>query len=133
MSTPVRISRYIYLGLAWLFVIGILAQVYFVGMTLFARYGMLPVHVGVGHMLGILVLLMVILMYVGKLPRPTKIKVWVMFGVYILQAEVFAGIRRTMPIPAAFHPVLALVIFWLAMTLALEARAFIREQTAPAA
>ena len=132
MSTAVRIVRYVYLGLAWLFVVGIFAQVFFVGLTLFAGYGMMPLHVGVGHMIGVLVLLMVILMYVGKLPRKTKITVWALFVTYVFQAEVFAGIRDIMPLPAAFHPVLALVVFWLAMTLALEARSFTRQEASAA-
>jgi hypothetical protein len=42
-------------------------------------------------------------------------------GVYLIQAEVFAAFRANVPLLAALHPVLALVLFALALIIALRA------------
>jgi hypothetical protein len=47
-------------------------------------------------------------------------------GVYLIQAEVFAAIRADVPLLAAFHPVLALVLFALALIIALRVRTVVR-------
>jgi hypothetical protein len=47
---------------------------------------------------------------------------WLALGTYIVQAEIFAAIRADVPLFAAFHPVLALVLFALALIIALRAR-----------
>lgn len=49
-----------------------------------------------------------------------------MFGVYIVQATIFAMIRSSARTLAALHPVLALVLFAIAVLVAYRARAFVQ-------
>lgn len=124
-----------YVVFAWLFVLGVVAQVLWVGLSLFGRMPMWDLHRDLGHMVGVALLPMLILMYVGRLPRPLKNQTWLLFVLYIVQAEVFAVIRAALPLPAALHPVFALVLFWMAVTVAQRAGALLRvrpEAFAPA-
>jgi uncharacterized protein DUF6220 len=107
---------------AWLFPIAILIQVFLVGLSLFTGQAYWSTHRGVGHTLAILPLLLIILAYLGRLPSGEKRLIWLQFGVYLVQAEVFAAIRTDVPFLAAFHPVLALVLFALSLIIALRAR-----------
>src|SRR5947207_7397317 len=120
--------RILYVIVAWLFPVAILIQVFLVGLSLFTGQVYWSTHRDVGHSLAVLPLLLVILMYLGRLPRSEKLLIWLLFGVYLVQAEVFATIRADVPIFAAFHPVLALVLFALALIIALRARMIVRAE-----
>jgi membrane-bound metal-dependent hydrolase YbcI (DUF457 family) len=122
----VKWIRMLYLIVAWLFPVAILIQVFFVGLSLFTGQAYWGTHRDVGHTLAVLPLLLVILAYLGRLPSVEKGLIWLMFGVYLVQAEVFAVIRADVPLLAAFHPVLALVLFALALIIALRARTVVR-------
>src|SRR5215203_2144829 len=106
METRVKISRYAYATVASLFVIGILTQVFLIGLSLLGGRPSWQTHIGLGHSLSIFALLMVILAYTGRLPRPLKPLTWLNFGVYILLADVVIFMRGSAPLVAAFHPVL---------------------------
>jgi len=123
----IYLSRMAYLTFAWLFVAGILFQVFLVGLGLFAGQQTWSTHVGFGHWFGIVPLLLVILSFAGRLPRSEKRLTASMFGVYLVQAEVFAAIRQAAPTTAALHPVLALILFALGLLVAQRARALTRE------
>lgn len=97
----------------------------FVGLSLFTGQGYRDAHIGFGHTIGILPILLVILGYLARLPRRTIILTWLALGTYLVQAEVFAAIHANVPLFAAFHPVLALLLFALALILALQARTFV--------
>lgn len=122
----VKWIRMLYLIVAWLFPVAILIQVFFVGLSLFTGQAYWSTHRDVGHTLAVLPLLLVILAYLGRLPSAEKRLIWLQFGVYLVQAEVFAAIRADVPIFAAFHPVLALVLFALALIIALRALTVVR-------
>lgn len=131
----IKLARMLYLIFAWLFPLAILIQVLFVGLSLFTGQPFWDIHMSFGHMLALFPLLMVILMYLARLPRSAAVLTWIMFGTYLVQAEVFAAIRESFPGVAAFHPALALVLFSLAVVVALQARGYGRTtvvQTAPA-
>ncbi len=122
----IKWTRIIYLIVAWLFPTAILVQVLFVGLSLFTGKAYWDAHITFGHSLALLPLLLVILGYLARLPRRTIILTWLALGTYLVQAEVFAAIRAAVPILAAFHPVLALLLFALALILALQARTLVR-------
>ena len=122
----IKSVRIFYLIAAWLFPVAILVQVFFVGLSLLAGQAYWGTHVEFGHTIIVLPLLLVILAYLGRVPRVEKWLVWSQFGVCLVQTEVFATIREAVPLLAAFHPVLALVLFALALIIALRARAVIR-------
>jgi len=99
---------------AWLFPVAIVVQVFFVGLSLFTGQALWSIHITFGHALGLLPLLLVCLSSLGRLPSAAKRLAWLVLGVYLIHAEVFAAIRADAPLLAAFHPVLALVLFALA-------------------
>ncbi len=70
-------------------------------------------HIG----LGMLALLMIILAYVGRLPGPMKRLTWLNFGIYFVLADIVIFQRDTAPVIAAFHPVMAVILFPVAGTL----------------
>lgn len=117
--------RIAYFFLAWLFLGGIIVQVYLVGLSLFvSRSGFLTqramweAHIGLGHWIGVLPLLMLVLVFLGRFPPPVKVLTASLFGLYLLQSQVFAIIRQDAPVVAALHPVLALLLFILSLSTA---------------
>lgn len=121
MNSRIKFSHYLYTALAWLFVVGILTQVFLIGLTFLGGRPNLQTHAGLGHGLAIAPLLMVILAYVGHLPRPLKLATWLAFAIYILLADVVIFMRGSAPIIAALHPVLAVLLFGAAGFLAIRA------------
>lgn len=126
-----RASRIAYLIFAWLFVIGVLMQVFFAGMVVVAGRMNWENHKGLGHTLAAPLLLMLITAYIGKLPGQMKRLNWLLFAAYILQADVLIFLRGSAPVLSAFHPVLALVDFALGITLAVQAIALVRKNESP--
>jgi len=118
-----KASRRIYLIFAWLFVVGVAVQVFFAGMAVVAGRWSWSNHVSLGHTLALPLLVMLITMYVGKLPGRMKRLTWLLFGVYVLQADVLIFMRASAPVLSALHPVLALVDFALGLALARQAMA----------
>jgi hypothetical protein len=64
---------------------------------------------------------MLLTAYLGRLPRNTKWLTWLLFAVYVIQADVIIFLRAPLPVVSAFHPVLALVDFALAIFLVYQA------------
>jgi hypothetical protein len=122
--------RMLYLIVAWLFPVAILFQVFLVGLSLFTTQPYWDAHIGFGHSIIGLPLLMVILAYPGRLPSSIKWLTWLVFVLCLIQTEVFAMIRTAVPTLAALHPVLALVLFALALTIAWRARTVVRAPVA---
>ena len=127
MESRVKRSRYAYAAVAWLFVVGILMQVFLVGLSLLGRQPSWQIHIGLGHTLGILALLMVVLAYVGALPHPFKRLTWLTVAIYVLLADVVIFLRDSALVVAALHPVLALMLFAIASGLALRATRLVRD------
>ena len=127
MTSRVRLSRYAYTAVAWLFVAGILIQVFLIGLTLLGGRPSMNTHRGLGHLWGILVLLMLVLAYTGRLPRPMKPFTWLTFAIYVLLADIVIFMRGSAPLVAALHPVLAVVLFGIVGFLAVQAWRLVRE------
>jgi len=127
MESRVKRSRYAYAAVAWLFVVGILMQVFLVGLSLLGRRPSWPIHIGLGHTLGVLALLLVVLAYVGALPHPFKRLTWLTVAIYVLLADVVIFLRDSALVVAALHPVLALMLFAIASGLALRATRLVRD------
>lgn len=126
----IKVSRYIYLAASWLFVAGVVTQVFLAGMVVVAVKMSWDGHIGLGHSLAGPLLLMLISMYLGKLPGPMKLLTWSLFGVYVLQADVLIFLRVQAPVLSAFHPVLALIDFALGWVLARRAWSLVRQTQA---
>ena len=124
----VKWIRILYLIVAWLFPGAILVQVFLVGLSMFTTQPYWDAHIGFGHSIVLLPALQVLLAYLGKIPPPAKGLTWLSLGLTLIQTEVFAMIRTAVPALAALHPVLALVLFALALIIALRARTVVRAQ-----
>jgi hypothetical protein len=130
MESRLRFSRYGYAVAALLFVVGILAQVFLIGLSLLGGRPSWQTHIGLGHGLAIAPLLMVVLAYAGRLPRPMKLNTWLVLAIYVLLADVVIFMRGLAPLVAALHPVLAVLLFGLAGFLAIRAWRLVREARA---
>lgn len=133
MESRVKLSHYAYAAVAWLFVAGILTQVFLIGLSLLGGRPSWQTHIGLGHGLAIAPLLMVVLAYAGRLPRPMKPFTWLVLAIYVLLADVVTFMRGSAPIIAALHPVLAVLLFGLAGFLAIRAWRLVREAAVPSA
>lgn len=122
----VKWIRILYLLVAWLFPVAILVQVFLVGLSLFTTQPYWDAHIGLGHSIVLLPALQVLLAYLGKIPPPLKGLTWLLLGLTLIQTEVFAMIRTAVPTLAALHPVLALVLFALALIIAGRTRTVVR-------
>src|SRR5690606_39302478 len=109
----VRAARYGYLGMATLFLVGIVAQVFFIGLSLLGRRPSWGEHSALGHMLLLPVLFMVILAYLGRMKRPVKSLTWLTFLNYLLLVTA-VFLRWSVPVVAAVEPVLAIAVCGLA-------------------
>ena len=114
----VKVSRIIYIIAAWVFVTGVIIQVFLAGLVVVARQMGWETHRSFGHFWGVPILLMLITAYLARMPRSIKWLTWALFGVFIIQAEVIIFLRDSAPVLSAFHPVLALVDFALGVRLA---------------
>ena len=121
-----KASRFAYMIFAWLFVFGVLVQVFFAGMVVVARQTNWENHIGLGHTLALPLILMLITAYLGKLPGRMQRLNWLLLAVYILQADVLIFLRASAPVLSALHPVLALLDFALGAALASLATALVR-------
>jgi hypothetical protein len=105
--------------LAWLYVAILIVQVFLAGLAVFNDPTMFRTHVFFGQVVvGLLTLALPIAAWVGRKPfvRPS-------IGIllfYLLQTGL-PEVKASLPIVAAFHPVLALGLFWLAVRLAMRA------------
>jgi hypothetical protein len=123
----VKGSRFVYAAAAWLFVVGVAVQVFLAGMVVVAARLGWDAHVTLGHTLAGPLLFMLISMYLGRMPGSIKRTTWLLFGAYVLQADVLIFLRASAPVLAAVHPVIALVDFALGLALARRALPLARE------
>ena len=119
-------ARYVYHGLGWRYVAGILVQGCLAGMGLFAVPRDFAPHVGLGWLLHLVPILLLIAAAVARVGSRL---IWWNVALLVVQfvQPILALSRNDAPIVAAFHPVLALVIFWLAVTIGLKAWRPVRE------
>ncbi len=108
-------ARMAFRVLAWIFLAGIGIQIFFAGMGIFVGPSWWLQHKSFVHFLEALPVLMLILAFVGRLPTSLK---WLTVAAFGLIGVQYATIEMRLPTVAAFHPVNAVLLFWLALTLA---------------
>lgn len=113
-------ARYLYAAMVWAYLVGILVQVFLIGFALFSTAHDFEPHIGLGW---ILHLVPILLLIVGAVARVGSRLLWWNTALVVVQfiQPILATMRTDQPVVAAFHPVLALIIFWLAFTLGLMA------------
>jgi len=121
----VRGARFAFMALAWAFVAGVVVQVFFIGLGLFAGSENIALHVNLGwilHLFPILILLAAALARAGR----TRILEATALAVTVFVVPILATLRADTPVLAALHPVGALLAFWLAIVVARSATSLVR-------
>lgn len=101
---------------AWLYLAGVVVQVFLAGASLFELTDW-TVHSGLGWLLGSAPILLLLLALGSRVDRRTA---WLTAGLTVaafIQPELAAA-RDEAPVVAALHPVNAMLVFWLAWTVA---------------
>jgi hypothetical protein len=128
-----KVSRIVYLVASSLFLFGVAMQVFLAGMVVVAFQMGWSNHRDLGHTLALPLLIMLVSVYLGQLPRKMKWLTWLLFVIYIVQADVLIFLRTSLPVASAFHPVLALADVLLAGVLVQQAWALVQNSNHEAA
>lgn len=112
-------ARTLFTGLAWLLAAGIATQVFLAGLAIFVDPGWWGVHRSFVHAIEVVVLLLFALSFLARLPASLR---WLSAAAFGLIAVQYATIELGLSALAAMHPVNAMLLFWLAVTLARRAR-----------
>jgi len=113
------VRRVLFAVACWLFVLAVGIQVFLAGAGLFKLTDFTP-HGYLGWILPLVPLVVLILAGVASVDRRTMLLSIAMLVATMIQPELAAA-RYENPVIAAFHPVNALLIFWLAWTVARRA------------
>jgi bacteriorhodopsin len=116
----IRSARFAYAALAWAFAAAIVVQVFFIGLGLFAGSQNLELHRNFGWILHLAPLPVLVLAGLARAGRRQILQA-VGLVVIIFFVPILAAVRSDLPYLAAFHPVGALLAFWLATVLAHDA------------
>ena len=120
-----RAARWAYPILAWLFVAGLLVQVFLAGLGFFGGGRDFAAHVNLGwllHLAPLLILLAAALSRAGR--RHWTWALGLAAVVFVIPIVVLA--RADLPAVAALHPVLAVAAFWLAAVVARQSLEVVR-------
>jgi len=120
----VRGARYAYVALAWAFVAGVIVQVFFIGLGLFVGRENLALHFYIGWLLHLGPLPVLVAAAFARAGR-TQIMQSAALAVLVFFVPILAAVRTDLPFVAAFHPVGAVLAFWLATVVARGAAALV--------
>lgn len=108
----------------WLFVAGLLFQLFTVGMAVFVDPSWWTNHVLFSHVIGVLGFILLLLALLGRFPKA----IWGLTGLmnilFFVQGSSanLSLISSALSLGTAFHPVNALLLFWTATAIADKAR-----------
>ena len=125
----IRSARLAFAGLAWLFLIGVVVQVFFIGLGLFAGSENIALHVNFGWILHLFPLLIVIAAALGRAGRRTMLLAGAL-AITVFIVPILATLRDASPVIAALHPVGALLAFYLSVVVANTSLAYVRGEEA---
>ena len=111
-----RAARVVYVSAAWLFVAGILLQVFVAGLALLVDGDRLDLHRALGYLVFCLPPAMLVAGLAGRLPRWTLALTALLILLLILQDTfIYLPADGDLAVLRALHPVNALVIFLVAL------------------
>lgn len=104
-----KIARYIYVGLAWLTLVGVIIPFFLAGMSLFVSRTYWSTHAGIGFSSGWPILGLIIFGLIGWIPR--RLTAWLV-GMAVLHFvhTLLPALKADAPFAAAVHPVSALIL-----------------------
>jgi hypothetical protein len=109
----IRAARYTYAVVAWATVAALILQVFFIGLGLFDGSDKLELHRTFGWILHLVALIVPITAALAAAGR-TRILLAILLAAMVWVVPILAALRSDAPLVAAFHPVGALLTFWLA-------------------
>ncbi|WP_239615055.1 DUF6220 domain-containing protein [Cohnella mopanensis] len=115
VSAVNRVGRIIYLALAWVFLICIMAQVVIAGMATFSDPVHWELHTAFVKGFAIIPLAMFVLTFVGNIRGKKRWVSLALFGMIVAQfltVQVFSTVAAI----TALHPLIALLLFWGSIT-----------------
>lgn len=116
------IARTIHLVAAWLFVAGLVVQVFLAGLGVFSGPASFVTHRDVGYSLSVIPIVLLVAGLLGGLGRRLALLAALEFVLFILQS-VFVLMRTSAPAVAALHPVNGFLILLIALLIARESLA----------
>lgn len=117
LSGTVRFAQAAFMYLAFAFTLCVVIQVFLAGLAVFVSPLNWVRHINFVHVFEFVPLLMLLLSFVGRLPKALRWQSAGLFGGIFFQ-YFSANIGSKLPWAAALHPVMAMMIFWLAITVA---------------
>jgi Family of unknown function (DUF6220) len=114
------VGRNVYLALTWLFVAGLLVQVFLAGRGVFDSPLEFETHRTFGYTLELIPIILLVLGLIAGVGRRLAILAVVVFLMFLLQS-VFVLARESSPTIAALHPVNGFLILLVAVAMAREA------------
>ncbi len=109
--------------LAWTYLAALAIQVFFAGMYVFVGASNIELHRNMAHVIGLLTLLLVGSVFIGRLPE--KRLVFAVVGLLVVQGMlVHVGQWFGLWIIAALHPVNALILTYASLSLARRSNAY---------
>lgn len=125
-------ARAAYVGLAWIYLAAIVVQVFLAGIGMFGAAHDFSNHASLGwilHLGPVLLLLVAAIARVGARTIWWNVALLVSVGVQ----PFLPGLRGDLPLAAALHPVNALLIFWITLTIGLRAWRLVRQSATASA
>lgn len=114
------IYRFAFLFLGWGLAACIVVQTLFAGLAIFTDSGYWPRHTSFIHIFEWLPLLSLILVFVAKFPKRFF---WEMLMFFVLLHMQYFTAHWS--VAGALHPVVALLLFWLSLQIAVSATQFV--------
>ena len=115
-----KAARVVWMWLERAFLVGLFLQLFFIGMGVFPRKGdpsPFALHRNWGYILGDIAVVLFLIALAARPGWKTVLMAFIVALLTFLAQPLLANARTSAPIVAAFHPVNALVIFWLTLVL----------------
>ena len=125
-------ARWLFLAMVLLYLAAVLYQVFLAGMALFDTEGDFETHRYLGYLIHLSPIPLILVAAVARVGSRLLIWTAALFVVQGIQ-PLLPQLRADLPWAAALHPVLALVVFWLGVTIGLQAWRLVQEPAVPAA
>lgn len=111
-----NVSRKIFVYLAVAFSLSVAIQVLIAGIAIFVDPVKWKTHIIFVRIFEYIPLLMLIFSFLGNLPTSLR---WHSLGLFLLIMGMYAtaNITSVIPIAGAFHPVIALIMFWISVSI----------------
>ena len=119
-------ARWLFLVMVLVYLAALLYQVFLAGMALFGAERDFEAHRTLGYLIHLSPIPLIIVAAVARVGSRLLLWTAALFVVQAIQ-PLLPMLRDDLPWAAALHPVLALVVFWLGISIALQTWRLVRE------